>query len=354
MNSGTIDPRVAIAAQAAEWVVRIDEGEFQVADERALLNWLCCSPQHIDEFLVATALWRTLDGSHREQEINVEQLIARARSNIVSLKHAADSEDAETPAAPRRRRLGWAAVAATLILGTCLSFWWLKLPNSFVTSVGEQRSFTLTDGSIIYLNTASELQAKLTARGRDVTLLRGEAMFQVAKDSHRPFRVHVGPTVLQVIGTQFDVYRRPADTLVTVVEGKVSVLPVELSSNAAPSGSDAGTAYLEPTHEVVSAGQQVQIERQGKLSHVELADVSRNVAWRNRRLIFAGDPISTVAAEFNRYNRRHFVIRDAAALTRRITGTFDADDPESFVDFLQRDPSLTVLRAGNQIIISAR
>ena len=81
----------------------------------------------------------------------------------------------------------------------------------------------LNDGSVVTLNTSSAIEVSLVKSHRTVTLLSGEALFQVAHDTLRPFEVKTGDTTIRAVGTQFDVDSRTAGTTVTVVEGKVAV-----------------------------------------------------------------------------------------------------------------------------------
>lgn len=65
----------------------------------------------------------------------------------------------------------------------------------------------LNDGSIVYLNTRSRVEEQFSRQARNVRLLEGEAMFSVEHDRARPFRMISDDTVIQAIGTQFNVYR---------------------------------------------------------------------------------------------------------------------------------------------------
>ena len=53
------------------------------------------------------------------------------------------------------------------------------------------------------------------------------------------------------------------------------------------------------------------------------------------------------SAQFNRYNSLQLVIE--ASATQRITATFDAHDPQSFIAFLERDPALQVVRVADTV-----
>lgn len=125
--------------------------------------------------------------------------------------------------APRRRRPAWRSIAAAgllVVVGGML--WWqggeiarplqddapvvaASSPESYVTAVGERSTITLGDGSQVSLNTDSRLRVSFTADRRQVTLLAGQALFEVAPDSVRPFEVAAAGHRVVALGTAFDV-----------------------------------------------------------------------------------------------------------------------------------------------------
>jgi transmembrane sensor len=80
------------------------------------------------------------------------------------------------------------------------------------------------------------------------------------------------------------------------------------------------------------------------------ANVERMLAWRERRLVFDGEPLATVVEEFNRYNSTPLVITDPRLRTQRISGVFGANDPESLLDFLEKVDHIAVTRDASQTI----
>src|SRR5262249_15873572 len=120
------------------------------------------------------------------------------------------------------RSLGLAAAILLLVLGA-LSAWFLTQRGTYVTDVGEQRSFMLEDGSSVELNSRSRLKVHFTGCERSIELQAGQALFRVANDRTRPFVVNSGNASVRAVGTQFDVYRKKSGTVVTVLEGIVAI-----------------------------------------------------------------------------------------------------------------------------------
>lgn len=340
MNGHYENARQAIQAEAAEWVLQLEDNELDRKRREELYAWLTSSPTHIDEFLLASAVWRELDGIDADKQVEIDQLLANASDNVVTLGKSA-------PAAmesPQRRRwvvvtwLSGLAAAVTIFAFVLSTATQPGAPVRFETATGQQTLFTLADGSIVHLNTRSALDVEINESQRTLTLLRGEAMFEVAKDPERPFRVAAGDVVVEAIGTAFNVYRHDGQVQVTVVEGEVTV-------EQATASLDVSTPAVERVQ--LLAGQEALSNASGEIAQIEAPDLEKRTAWREQRLVFREDSLADVAAQFNRYNSLQLVIE--ASATQRITATFDAHDPQSFIAFLERDPALRVVREGDTV-----
>jgi transmembrane sensor len=294
-------------------------------------------------------LWRELDHVDSTHRIDIESLLTEAQENVVELRDGQQGPSSENRITNWRRRL--AGLAASLAVAVGSTFWLLQNnAASYATDVGQQLSFTVSDGSNIHLNTQSALDVVITQEKREFTLLSGEAMFEVAKDPNRPFRVRAGSAIVEAIGTEFNVYRRQTSTTVTVIQGKVSVASADRSSEAL---QEAGNTAIDVSI-VLSDGEEAQVYKSGEVTRIEKTDLEKNVAWRNRRLVFRADSLADVASEFNRYNQQKIFIEFPDSSARQITGTFDATDPESFIEFLSRNPAIDVVRDGDRIVITQK
>lgn len=89
--------------------------------------------------------------------------------------------------------VGLAAVVAVAVVG----FDFLRPPEwqRYGTEVGEHHAFPQSDGSILNLNTQTEVAVRITPSAREVQLLAGEATFEVKHEDARPFLVHAGNTL---------------------------------------------------------------------------------------------------------------------------------------------------------------
>lgn len=328
-----------ITEEAADWVLRLEEEESS-NDHDEFVAWLKRSPRHMDEFLMVEASYRAIQQNYPRQRATLEKLLSAASTNVVEFKPTAASltensaarAAALEPGRNRRRFAGWFAAAVAGAAGVLLISSHLFEPRGYRTAIGEQRAFKLPDGSLLNLNTQSRVELDFTATERRVRLLQGEAMFTVKQDAHRPFRVVTDTALVQAIGTSFNVYRRPdASTFVSVVEGRVNVST--LANEKVP------IVNAQPLP--LKAGEEADVSKlAGVVRRVEPA-VDVTVAWRQRRLVFRGAPLQEVIEQFNRYNAdMELRVTGEKIGQRRITGTFDADEPAAFVRFLAADRSV--------------
>jgi transmembrane sensor len=96
------------------------------------------------------------------------------------------------------------------------------------------------------------------------------------------------------------------------------------------------------------------VSHAGSVSIREVNNVSETVAWRERRLIFRDQTLEQIVAEFNRY-RTHPIRLEGSGVPERVyTGVFDADDADSLLQVLARDPALAVEREGEATLVRLR
>jgi transmembrane sensor len=211
-----------------------------------------------------------------------------------------------------------AALAASLALFAIVR---PTLPNGeitrYATKTGETRTVALADGTTIEMNTASELAVAFTGRERRVTLDRGEALFQVGKDSARPFVVTVAGREVRDIGTVFNILRDDKRTVVTVESGKVLI---SASTSSAPEVQ-------------LVAGEQLAAQ-DGEGQVVNHVDPAQATSWRDGYLTYKEAPLSVVVADLNRYFPDRIVLADRDTSVRRFSGVLKVDDEDAVLNRL--------------------
>jgi len=166
------------------------------------------------------------------------------------------------------------------------------------------------------------------------------------------------------VGTAFGVRLRQTSVEVTVTEGKVRVG----SMVNGPTASTSAPPSPEPAEQYVVAGEQAVIPLPGagrapnappetlapKVVALPPAQIQQALAWEQRRLIFASAPLAAIVAEFNRYNERKLVIADPELAARRFGGTFEADDPDTFVQMLAASYQVDVTPRPGELVLRSR
>jgi transmembrane sensor len=324
-----------VMQQAADWVVQLRSPDRAANCEQLFADWLRASPLHVREYLRAIEVWEGLAHPDSGGRWSREELIREAASsNLVELPASGSGDSsqghnrqAREPVRPLRwRRVGF-AVALSAVFALAYLGWQWTMVIDVKTGLGEQHSAVLPDHSLVELNTQSEIRIAFTRAERRVELVRGEAFFDVARDPLRPFIVATDLATAKAVGTRFSVYRTQTGTIVTVAEGRVQVREKKANRDSA-----VGNADQENGVEVVP-GTQAEA-RPGRPVQMRVANVERTFAWRERRLVFDGEPLEAVVEEFNRYNSPPLVIADPRLRGQRISGVFGANDPGSLLDFL--------------------
>jgi transmembrane sensor len=342
--------RLAIAEQAIEWFVENRGGPLDPEARSRFMAWLKASPVHVGEYLAIAGLARDLDTAANTTQIPLEPLLVRAREQAHRVVPLEPSVLGHAPVTtlPRMSRV-WSLAAAAALAFVALATLWLTrdgerfgLPRTYSTAHGEQSVRVLPDGSVLHLNTDSQVTVHYSRRERVVDLDRGEALFQVMHKGERGFRVAAGNAQVLDVGTEFDVYRRPDAFVVTVVEGTVAVYmgPPPMPTKPLPS------AALR-----VGAGYQVEVRAQVGLPRP--VDARAAVAWLKRQIVFENEPLGEVADEFNRYGHIPIEI-DEVLRSLPITGVFDAYDVDSFVASLATLKGVVVQRTPTRIRILSR
>jgi transmembrane sensor len=323
--------------------VRLADEACTPADRAAFEAWRTASPEHEAVFERESVAWERLDRlralrraegwpdpdllAPETHDVRTPDpaLIPRAPEHL-TIAPELPTFGSQTISAPPRRRSRWAAVAAGLVvfLGTAASLVLTVIASpAYATGIGERRVVVLTDGSRIELNTNSKVVVRYRENRREVELIRGEALFDVAKDA-RPFVIRASDMRLQAGSSELAVRLKSGGATVTVREGSVAMEEPQ-SENA--SGSVKGV--------VLTPGTESFYGPSGASVHeVSSEEIDRLLAWRRGGLALNGAPLSQAVEEFNRYNTQQVVIADPSIAGLRLAGYFQTSDLGGFVTAL--------------------
>lgn len=327
MKSRNSRIRAEIRAEAIEWLITFSEREVDAGGRRRFNDWLRASPEHVAMYLRIAALWQDADRIDPEQRRDIERLVSDAstESNVYSLAPELPHDRAERPL----RRFSRQTLAAAALLLVCASLAiflsvTFRIPT-YATNVGELRTITLEDGSIVTLNAGSRIRVSYTRTERLIELTEGQALFRVNKDPARPFVVRSNDAKVTAVGTQFDVNRKGSGIVVTVLDGRVSVI--------GPAHESASPTPATPPM-LVSAGEQAIVTSAQASKHRE-PHPANVAAWTTGLLVFDSEPLREVARAFNRQNARQLIIEDPELQELRISGVFPASGEAPIAEFLR-------------------
>ncbi|MBU4612972.1 FecR domain-containing protein [Achromobacter sp. GG226] len=312
-----------IEDEALAWLVRRSDRP-DAETERTFAAWVGASPRHREAYERWALEWQALDA-----------VPARARE---ALGEPA-AIDSRLPTCPRRRvwlGVGLAAGAATWLAvspdrqGQAVS---PITTARYATAAGELRPLVLPDGSQVELDTASTLSVAWDESHRRLTLPMGQAWFDVREDAARPFDIFAGPARVRVVGTQLTV-RHLTGSQAGAVEVAVLRGQVQVGSGEVESGWRRWWHALAGNEVTVLAGQRLRLSAQGRAGAVTAVDPARLALWRDRRLALDDVTLADALAEFARYGHTVPRLADARAASLRLTGIFDARQPERFYQAL--------------------
>jgi transmembrane sensor len=335
---------------AADWVARLSNSNVSLEDTLAWQSWMSADVSHAEVF-------------HRFEQISRSLKTMAPPPPPRKWQLARDAYDGSMPlsdwnGSPERSSRILAAAAA-VILGVGATAWammnwgwqpWESSEPALVTQVGENRSVNLSDGSIVILGGATRLKWSFTEENRSLELLQGEALFKVAKDPARPFKVSAGDAMVVALGTEFNVRRVSDHTVVAVTDGLVVVepvthiLPITLLREFKPK--------LRPVH--VHAGEQTTSGSAGIESASRIEDLPAATSWKTGRLAFRLQPLKYVLEDVNRYAKKPVAADNESVGSLIVSGTVMGDNVEGWVESLEHAFGLTAVEEDGRIVLKAR
>ena len=168
--------------------------------------------------------------------------------------------------------------------------------------------------------------------------LEGVARFSVHHDAAAPFAVHAGNAVVRDIGTRFTV-RAPASgaglTTVAVSEGQVSV--ADSATNAPPTALNAGDRGEVGADGVVHASRSIVRDD--------------DEAWTRGVLVYNAAPLALVRDDLRRWYGLDLQADATILSTRRLTATFEKQEPDQLLHTLGLALGMSVQRSGNTVTL---
>ena len=335
-SAGLISP---IDEQAAVWAVEAAHGEMTAESRADLDAWLAADTRHRGAYIRACAWLRAAE---------VAVIAARSPGPIIPSRASDNDNDRIAPGTLRRLASRWsgravaggAAVAMSLAMLVAVG---VPVPGlvTRTDTVASAKVVTLKDGSVATLSRDAQIQVSLSEGIRKITLLSGEATFEVAKDGSRPFVVRSGDVYAQATGTLYSV-RRVGLTggAVRVSEGSVLVWPRDERDQAVLLHAG-GAVTLDPGP--LPATTEAPRSASRRLPPPELAQISLDNV-----------PVRAAVARFNRVNSTKIILADSAIGDVEIIGLYRANDPEQFAEAVAAISGARIEQSGSNIVIKMK
>jgi len=296
-------PDHATLQQAAEWFARLHADPHDAATGEAWRRWYGQSEAHRQAWQYVERVSQRFAALQDDGDAAAQTLRTARRTNL-SRRQAVRSL-ALLSGGALLGALAWRAPLSRLVMA------WQA---DYRTATGEVRDFLLADGTHIWLNGASALDADYRSERRRLRLFAGEVLIDTAAEA-RPFVVESGEGWLRALGTRFSVTQRDGDTRLAVFEGAVEVRT-----------ADTGAVRI------VRAGEQLRFDRHA-IGSPEPAAATRQ-AWTRGVLLVSDMPLAAFAEELSRHYRGHLgVAPEVAGL--RVMGAYPLHDTERILAMLE-------------------
>lgn len=177
-----------------------------------------------------------------------------------------------------------------------------------VTGPGEKLTLLMPDRTKIIVNAQSEITFSNTYGREDrVVKLKGEAYFEIAPDSLKPFKVESNGITTTALGTAFNIYAREKQYRIALTEGKVSVVTVDKGVELSP-------------------GEMAVCEPQGSNTRdISIQSFNRDkiTAWKEDWLVFERKPLGEILKDLAAWYSVEMHIAEGVDKDRRLIGTYE-------------------------------
>jgi len=283
--------------QAALWYARMYNAAADHPQRAQFDAWLAADPLHSAEYRAFAELWGDFASTPRTEALAQAMEHHRQR---------------------RRRLLQGGVLVVMLSLASALGWHAHRhgpLELDLHTGIGERQIQHLRDGSELILDADTHLHLRYNAAQRQVELLRGEAIFAVARQPQRPFVIDGGLAQVRVLGTRFVVNRLPDRLRISVEHGQVQV-----------------DSLVRPGESLqLQAGEVAEVGADGRLRRLQ-RPASDAFAFQSGSLVFDQADLAEIAASLSRYHPSP--IRAGAGNSPRISAVVQLADVEGFLQSL--------------------
>lgn len=302
-----------IENETADWFARVTAGDLSQAEKAKLAQWKLQSPEHSAAYSAVEQLWSSAESLKGDEDI---------------LKALGDIPAAKPSRGPKFLWQSLGSIAATFLLFALARLLFIEpvIESQVYSTAVNLETIELQDGSQVTLDAHSKLIVALSDTSRKLTLQRGRARFDVAKDPARPFSVSTRQGAVTALGTIFDVNLHENAVKVRLLEGMVRLNSTE--------NTQIGSANTQQTSSIMQAGQQATVSRRKGIEAISTITDSSADDWTQGKLVFDNTSIAAVLQDTNRYLPTPVVFFSEEIGNLKVSGTFRSDSPELIIQAL--------------------
>jgi len=328
-----------ITAEASAWIAQLETGDLSEADLEALREWMLRSPRHAAEI-------RRL--ANLSMELNVLTEFSEALHEVRENYHPVLKSNRDRPIFGSFGVIGL-VVVLTIVLSLVFYISNRKIefesPVLVSTSIGDYRDIELSDGSLVKLNTNSQIEIAYNKQSRRVRLVKGEAYFDVLSNSDRPFLVYAGERAVRAVGTAFTVRLIGEEFGVTVEEGKVELAETRANIVTKSIHNSVDPDIQFESQVILNAGQSITVlpaQNEIPVTTMSKRQLQRKLSWKNGFHDFSNTPLEEVVKEISRYSPMQIEITDPAIRELKFGGIFRIGETQPLLDTIESEFGINV------------
>ena len=219
-----------------------------------------------------------------------------------------------------------------------------KVYHKLIVPYGRKFELLLADGTKAYLNSGSSIKypTGFSETGKREVFLTGEAFFEVARDTDRPFVIYTNDIGVEVLGTKFNVSSYPEDSTINtvLVEGSISVFAKESDGTS----EEKKATILEPGYMAIWN------KERNDMSHEEV-DVDMYIAWIGGKITFNHLPFKDIVKKLERHYNVSIQNTNKVLDEEVFTASFDKETLDEVLNTFSRNFAIHFNIENNQVII---
>ncbi|WP_164123137.1 FecR family protein [Sphingobacterium sp. xlx-130] len=313
-----------------EELIKYISGDLNAEQRIVVETWIRESAENEKEYTDMKKIWEWSGASDQSPEVDVD----RAWADFVKLRDEQPTKVLVLTEEKRSR--GWrpwmvAAAIVMLLMSSVGVLKWTLSTDLSLDSNDRLQQAGLPDGSTVYLNKKTVLDYKKgwLAKERTVVLSKGEAFFDVKRDTTQPFVIQSGKSTITVLGTSFHVRRADGETEVIVSSGSVRV-------------DHAGNSVrLKPNDRVL-----IQDTARTKVK-VDTVEDQLYKYYIHQQFIFENTPLNRVFEVLGKAFDQKFVVVDDKTKVLRYTASFERQTLNEMLDVVLKTFELKIEKKGN-------